>query len=102
MWLPLTTRDIGSVGAPTVKTTGAPGGPSKSWAARLGRLGAGLAADLVGCRRARRSGRGDHATALAAAPRRRPARARAPASAHRVGLGDRLGIRALHARRRDA
>ncbi len=30
MWLPLTTRDIGSVGAPTVKTTGGSGGRSKS------------------------------------------------------------------------
>ena len=85
MWLPLTTRDIGSVGAPTVKTTGACRWATKSVGGHLGRLGAGLAAAVVGCRRARRSRRGDHATTLAAAPR-----------------GDRLGLGldAVAARRR--
>ena len=72
MWLPLTTRDIGSVGAPTVKTTGAATGhpnPRGAGSVRgdLGGLGGALAAGTLGCRRARRSRRSHHATALAAA-----------------------------------
>ena len=81
MWLPLTTRDIGSVGAPTVTDYRcAPVGHQISAAAH--RRPARAAGPVAAARRrmppraAVRAG-GDHATAPAATARGRPARARA-------------------------